>query len=56
MVPVNLLVGWLSIAVSDRALVAASLLVTLAGLGLLVCATAGAASYFAGGVTLFVGE
>ena len=56
MVPVNLLVGLLSAAVSDRALVSAALLLTIAGLAALTLATSGAAFYFAGGITLFVGE
>jgi hypothetical protein len=55
MVPVNLGVGLLSASVSDRSLVVAALLGTLGGLGLLIMATSGAAFYFAGGITLFVG-
>lgn len=56
MVPVNIAVGLLSAAISDRSMVAASLLGMLCGLGLLTLATAGAAFYFAGGILLFLGE
>lgn len=55
MLPVEVLVGYLSSAVSDRALLVGALGVTAASLATMMRVVTSDAAYFAGGVAMFVG-